>query len=135
MTETCIITHMLTIYRVEHKETGEGPWRSAKRGDTVLLPRGCDSHPSVVSDAGFDHYSWPFALVCGCVSMTQLRHWFGTRGIVQDLADAGFHIVEYFVPADDFHPCHSGTQVAFYNDADYKVKTYPITRILTKKTP
>lgn len=126
----------VSIFRVEHPDENAGPYRvmkDAHRFDTAALPRG-DNHPSIIGDTGYDVYSWPFGYVCGCESMKGLRHWFFDRESIKMMGEKGFVINEYRVEREDIKFGKSGTQVAFVNSDDDIVNTFPITRLLTKRS-
>lgn len=87
-------------------------------------------HPNIVNDVGFTAGNFPFGLVCGCETMEMLCHWFNTDEWVEALHVAGFHIAVYVVPDDEYHRTKSGTQVAFFNYAEYLVETHSVLKLL-----
>jgi hypothetical protein len=50
--------------------------------------------------------------LCGCESLESLHSWFD--GYEESLAENGFSIEEYEVPADQVMDSPSGKQIAFY---------------------
>lgn len=86
-----------TVYRLEHKDTREGPYTSTGRSIDVIYMS--DSHdtdedyPAPCQDAGIDREIYESLERCGFESMAQLKSWFSADELKM-LKENNFHIVE-----------------------------------------
>ena len=114
----------MLVYRVEHRETGYGPYDvhnpSATEYRTVLCSDHNDSeHPGYWRDKLL-----PFEDVlndecrCACASIPLLKQWFGRW--INTLDNSGFICVVYDV--DDNHMKHGESKRQLIFDINYAVK-------------
>jgi len=114
---------MHRVYRVEHRTTRTGPFRTlddytqelgvmATAREEVLKAPGDDGLP-------LGHLPWCY--VFGCLDVATLKKWFflgdtvaDNEAILRKLKNKGFVLSEYLVEPDDCRISTSGIQVAFY---------------------
>ena len=109
---------VVTVYRVEHAETHEGPYSTTKsrRGHREAMKRvggiwGTPKHPGPEDDGcGFVARGVQF---CGFTSQRATRAWWH-RGALRLLCEAGFVVAAYRVPADAVR--RGGHQCLFHRD-------------------
>lgn len=120
-------TRKLMVYRVEHKITGKGPYRTPFSEEDVpkwaemCQAHQCGGHSSPLLD-GIETFNT--ADFCGFVSRKQLDKWF--HGWKRWLTLWGYHIAVYEVPFDRVK--FGRTQVAFEIDCCSRVDTLPLLR-------
>lgn len=126
---------MLLIYRVEHPETGKGPWMH--RGDSwedEIVDQfnieweqfnSLESHPSPYMD-GIQGFQMGFD-VLGVTSIDQLKDWLGKGDIPKMLHHAGFVIRIYGVEDEDVKDGY--TQVAFWAKQDCILEEMNVTEL------
>ena len=103
----------MKIYRVEHFETGYGPFKedlSQLTGELykTIINNVQDTHPTPYDD-GMWCEDEEF---CGCLSYNQLLHWFHEDDLIEVL-EHGYAICEYDVPLNELKVGKSKTQVLF----------------------
>lgn len=126
----------LLVWRIEHPETGEGPYvrdTSDPRSIGKRSPRGqlsyylrqlhqrCESRPGVREE--FPQFSRACVPHSACTSLADLERWF--CGAWGHLAAAGYEVRCYAAPARDCWVGASG-QVAFYRSLALLVKSRPM---------
>lgn len=106
----------MLVYRVQHKETGLGPYHPQTEECKLLKRRLCDSHDDIMNPALCDAFNTADAdriikneYVFGFLSLEELYTWFD--GFIQDLCQCGYEIVIYDVGDDCV--CIGHKQVAF----------------------
>lgn len=120
----------MLVYRVEHKETGTGPYVSgmlppkAQRIASKLnsAHAACDDHPVVTWDMMADgnfNFNFKKNMFCGFPSIERLLKWFA--GFTPQLGRYGFVVRVYDTKTVFF--TQSGLQLAFRKDYAKPVKT------------
>lgn len=121
---------IVTVYRIEHPDTGLGPYADHPAIDWAgfQCEMGANGYAHDLSyrhpcegGSGFgEETRWAFD------SMHQLREWFGYFGQYgyDRLTAAGFHVVEFTVSAFDIH--YHERQVTFDRSRALAVATHPI---------
>jgi len=90
----------MIVYRVEHKETGKGPYRGLHGINAIYTAHNDDAHPTIWEDI-WDSRETMIALVdlydvdslCGFRSLRDLRKWF--KGFLRLLKKHNFVIRAY----------------------------------------
>lgn len=88
----------MIVYRVEHKETGEGPYRGLHNIKAIYTAHNDDAHPTIWEDV-WDSREVMVALIdlgealCGFRSLKDLRKWF--KGFLRLLKKHDFVIRAY----------------------------------------
>lgn len=116
------------VYRVEHKDTGDGPYNSGDSSHYTInglhpTHSNSDDHPGVQVDV------WEFVSgvhYCGFSTLDQAHEWF--KGFKQKLRRHGYVINVYEAPATGLYLGISGKQLVFLRDDSVKVDTLPIYR-------
>jgi hypothetical protein len=115
---------MLQIYRVEHKDTGVGPYQTQDEYCQHLAKRTAYNHRlRAPGDDGLYMAFIPHFYVFGCLDLLRLKEWFflgdstqENDEIVASLSQKGFRVAEYLVEPDSCRVSATKIQVAF--DAD-----------------
>ncbi len=112
---------MLHAFRVEHPQTGRGPFQS-DHDISTLLARKVDAMPELPPPGrdglGLGHLPWAF--VFGCPSLETLKRWIlvgddaaENESIVRRLRRRGFVLAEYLVEQENLRMGYSRQQLAF----------------------
>lgn len=112
---------MLQIYRVEHKDTGVGPYQTHDGYCQHLAKRTALNHRlRAPGDDGLYMVCIPHYFVFGCMSLPLLKEWFflgdsiaENDEIVRNLMEKGFQLAEYLVEPDSCRVSVTKMQVAF----------------------
>lgn len=121
---------MITVYRLEHKEWGEGIHTWDGELDYILreylkLHENFDKYPTAYDDfVGIFKNYW----YCCCSSLNQLFYWFSEEFIAY-AEDYGFFIAEYQVREKSFKAGYSGKQCFFIKKESQFIKYYGIHNI------
>lgn len=110
------MTDNITIWRIEHGDTGEGPYNGP---NNMLLIYGlmvhsdCD-HPNTSDDFTFEERSniGKHNLVHGFHNAKLLHEWF-SKGELKTLRQNGYISRQYIVPKSDVFVSRSGKQCLF----------------------
>lgn len=128
--------NVLRVYRVEHKESKNGPFTAG--GDIALFlnkvfSTQLDTHPPIFSDIGRLATDTPWAMVCGCQNMSTLRDWFNYPAVVSALIAHGY-VIRAFDMEDDslIYYGKSGRQLMFMREDAIAVTEMPVSRLLKK---
>lgn len=114
---------MPRIYRVEHKDTGVGPWVDRSSAGINRHANGHLAQSAFWDIPGFrdgKHF-------CACRSMKQLRVWFGTRTCVERLRRKGFTVRVYLVKS--FLNGQGGMQVGFVKKDAKLIREIPVSAL------
>ncbi len=97
----------MTVYRVEHWESGRGPYSQCLGWvlNDICASHAGPAHPSTSEDG------LSTCKPCGFLSLETLRRWF--KGWMRKLRAAGFVIIKLEVPPDAVFVGKSGKQVVF----------------------
>ena len=111
--------NIITVYRVEHKEDGIGPYRHNKGSDfyhQINRDHGDENHPADWEDGFFEkeinhplsnrHHKFGF------LSMGDVKEWFD--GYLPSLRKHGFVVKKYTTPRKNVIVGNSGKQVIFW---------------------
>ncbi len=112
---------MITVFRIEHKTTGVGPFQTSHPYTQELAQRAAKmKYLRAPSDDGLYLTAIPWAYLFGCTSLATLKSWFFLGGsihendeIVKNLIELGFVLAEYLVQEDSYIKGATGVQVAF----------------------
>ena len=109
---------MILIYRIEHKDTGTGPFQSDSEFSAVLCEKTSGPLPY---DDGITMSEIPWYWKFGCTTIDILKTWFTLKDInfdtvINTLDREGFILVEYIVNSGKYLISNTGSQVVF--DAD-----------------
>lgn len=112
---------MLEVYRVEHTDTGIGPYQTNDTYTQSLAEKLNEkSHLKRPFDDGILMSDVPFFYVFGCTSIDSLKDWFllgnnpeDNYTIVENLKNKGFRIAQFIVEPDYYEVGNSGMQVVF----------------------
>lgn len=97
------------VYRVEHSETGDGPYQGVHANDDLAdAHRGDLTHPSPGFDDGINGHDWR-GKVCGFTSIDGFKKWFVRWR--KRLAGEGFVLSVYEV---DSHRVIRGSHQAMF---------------------
>lgn len=129
---------VMVVWRVE-TNGHEGPFQGHK--DFVPLGRaivgtenvwiGGHDHPAAYEDF---HMIGPCHFF-GCKNFKDLRHWFGTKRVVEYLNSHAFKIVQYEVHQNDVLRSKSDVQVAFDMVFASKKKVFSMIALLNSEEP
>lgn len=113
---------MIEVYRVEHKETGVGPFQTDLALTQFLAKRlGANtSYLPLPYEDGLGLADIPWWFVFGCPTIEDLKPWIllgltveENQRIVDQLDQLGFHIGYYVVEDSLFRMGRKGTQLVF----------------------
>lgn len=119
---------MLEVYRVEHKDTGTGPFQTNDPFTQKMVEklfRNLHVFPNP-GDDGLGLGDIPFWFVFGCPSIETMKQWIllgdnihDNDAIVKTLDEKGFILKYHLVEEDWVRKGWSGHQVAFGNKDDH----------------
>lgn len=132
---------MIEVYRIEHKETGTGPFQTDHSFTQELAKKITLSEhfPSPFEDGlGLSDIPWYF--VFGCPSIETMKKWIllgeteeENHKIISELSKLGF-IMSYYLVEDDLHrPSVSGMQLAFgksFDDEECQFEHFPLSILI-----
>lgn len=137
---------MIEVYRVEHKETGIGPFQTRddftqKLAKRLSRNKGYFPHPGD-DGLGLGHIPWWYSF--GCPTLNDLKRWvlLGVNiaendAIVKKLDEMGYCLKYYLVEEDQVIMGARKTQLAFGKEEDCEScisESYPL-NILMKESP
>ncbi len=115
----------LTVYRVEHVETRDGPfWEGRIDWDNPALQMPAPNHYGQERVMNFLTENGRYTFF-GFETIDEIFQWFD-GGTLHFLQRKGFHIVVYSVPDTDKHRCQSLTQVAFLRAEATVIRKQPL---------
>lgn len=127
-----------TLFRVEHKHTGIGPFQTDD-AFTQSLAKKAAAQPQLPApgDDGLGLGTIPWHWRFGCTSLEHLKIWLllsddakHNRARLRTLHTKGFVLAEYRVSEDSLRKSLSGIQVAFEAAARYRVRREPLQSLL-----
>ena len=137
---------MIEVYRIEHKETGLGPYQTRDEFTQMLAKRLTDNkgyfpHPGD-DGLGLGYIPWWYSF--GCPTLNDLKRWvlLGVNiqendSIVKKLDELGFVLKHYLVEKEQVIMGIRKTQLAFGKKEDCEScisESYPLS-IMMKESP